>query len=201
MKKKSVLMPAKGLFYGYLVPLLTIGLFVVLTALSVFVFYYQARAETAELIATQVTKLATVFERINATCTIVSFDNQKNPINFLTIKKGGFVGSEVGSMNLAHPEKWQGPYVCNNPVIQGKEYQVVRTQQGYFVTPGDGVRLPNGKVVGTDIRLDEHADMRSLMHDEQGLMSKGKPLAAPFSVGTKTTLNPSITPDWADELV
>ena len=50
-------------------------------------------------------------------------------------------------------------------------------QNGYFITPGDGVRLPNGKVVGKDIVLDKKADIAAMARDEQALMFQGKPLA------------------------
>ena len=66
----------------------------------------------------------------------------------------------------------------NNPSIQGKEYLLVRTKKGYFVTPGEGVKLPNKKVVGVDIKLDENADIDAMMKDEKQLCYKGKALAA-----------------------
>ncbi|MCK5632726.1 hypothetical protein KAH94_03190, partial [bacterium] len=105
----------------------------------------------------------------------------KNPINFLNIEK--FVGSEVGSMNLAYPKQWEGPYLNDNPTIQEKEYMVVRTKKGYFITPGQGVRLGNGKVIGKDIIIDENSEIFSMMQDETTLQFEGKSLAAPLYVG------------------
>jgi hypothetical protein len=149
-----------------------------------------------------VARLADIFQRIDAECGIIGFDYQKNPVNFLTIKHDGFVGSEVGSMNLRHPDRWQGPYLQDNSTIHSKEYQIVRTKKGYFITPGDGVRLPNNKVVGKDIILDEHADIPALVLQKDGLNFEGKPLAAPLK-GYKAEhghYQELPTDDMADEL-
>lgn len=134
------------------------------------------------LIADNIARLSEILERIDTTCKIISFDAQKNPINFLTVR--GFAGSEVGSMNMSYPTHWQGPYLHKELSIQGIPYMVVKTTKGYFITPGDGVRLPSGKVIGTDIVLDEKADIEALIRDEQSLMFEGKPLAALLSLHT-----------------
>lgn len=140
----------------------------------------RSSVKTGAIVAHDVAQLVSIFERIDRECDIISFDYQKNPINFLNVKK--FTGSEVGPMNLGHPDKWQGPYLEDNPTIQGKEYQIVRTNAGHFITPGHGVRLPNGKVIGGDIVLDEAADINSMMTDDQQLQWDGKSLAAPLSI-------------------
>lgn len=156
-------------------PFFTIILFVILASLAIVRLVYY-RVDSDELIAQKVVQLAEILERIEEQCNIIDFDRQKTPIDFLNVVK--FVGSEVGGMNLAYPENWTGPYLNDNPTIQDKEFQVVRTKQGYFVTPGDGVVLSNGKVVGKDIVLDENADILKLMADPKGLNFNGKPLAA-----------------------
>lgn len=150
--------------------------------------WYEKPIHTANMMAQDIAKLAEIFEQIEKTCGISSFDYQSNPINFLTIKKDGFVGSEVGSMNLARPEKWQGPYLQDNLEVQEKEYEVVSTKKGYFIVPGKGVELANGKIIGTDIILDENADIAAMMQDKDKLMFEGKPLAAPL-VTEKTVVN------------
>ena len=164
-----------------IIPTLTIVLFVFLVGVALFRLFYQARTISNEMITSEVVQLVDIFKRIDKKCKIISFDYQKNHINFLNMKS--FVGSEVGPMNLAYPENWEGPYLDDNPVIQGKEYQIVRTKKGYFITPGDGVILANGKVVGKDIILDENADISAMMLDKNVLNFKGKALAAPLPVG------------------
>lgn len=172
----------------YWAPIAIGGLLAVFLIWTVSSYFYEKPIHTANMMAQDIAKLAAIFEQIEKECGISSFDYQANPINFLTIKKDGFVGSEVGSMNLARPEKWQGPYLQDNLEIQEKEYQVVSTNKGYFIVPGQGVELPNGKIIGTDIILDEKADIAAMMHDKDKLMVEGKPLAAPL-VTEKTVVN------------
>ncbi|MDP3889557.1 MAG: hypothetical protein Q8Q25_03385 [bacterium] len=162
----------------YLIPIGTSLILGGLFFIAITNVFFSSKKITSGMITEEVAKLAYIFQRIDQTCSILSFDYQKNPINFLNVKT--FTGSEVGPMNLVHPEKWEGPYLEDNPTIQGKEYQVVKTNQGYFITPGDGVKLPNGKIVGVDIVLDEKADIAALMRDENALMFQGKALAAPL---------------------
>lgn len=121
-------------------------------------------------------QLAAILQTIHTTCTINGFDAQKNSINFLNVKE--FSGSEVGPINLAHPKKWQGPYLKDNPTYQTIEYQIVRTKKGYFITPGDGVQLPNGKIVGKDLILNEDSDINELLKEGNSFNVNGKKLAA-----------------------
>lgn len=156
---------------GVATGIVVIALFVV----SMVNFVYRADIETGTLIADDIKKLSVIFDRINSKCVILGFDEQQNIINFLTVEK--FVGSEVGSMNLAYPDKWEGPYIGDNPTMQGKEYMIVRTKQGYFITPGNGVKLPNGAIIGQNIVLDENADIEGLMANRT-LYYRGRVLAA-----------------------
>lgn len=170
---------------GYSLVAWVVGIILVIlfgvTAVSI---YYRTKDAVGQQISGDVVSLAAIFKRIDASCDIIGFDYQKNPINFLTIKKGGFVGSEVGSMNIAYPDRWEGPYVDNNLSIEGIDYMIVRTDHGYFVTPGDGVSLPNGKVIGRDIILDEKADIAAMGRDPNALLHKDQALVAPISIRT-----------------
>lgn len=122
--------------------------------------------------------LDAIFKRIHDSCNIVRIDGVKQSINFLTVEK--FAGSEVGPLHLAHPEKWQGPYLQYNLATQGKEYQIVRDKNGFFIAPGDGVKLASGKTIGIDIVLNERVDIAALVSTE--LQFNGLPLAIPLSI-------------------
>ena len=152
-------------------PIVVTTLLIIFVIITFFSTRYRAKLNTRVLIAQDVTRLQEIFKRIHQTCVIIDFDYQKNPINFLNVKE--FTSSEVGPMNLVYPDKWEGPYVQDNPTIQAKEYQIVQTKKGYFITPGEKVTLPNGKVIGTDIILDEDADIAMMMHNPHKLMDKG----------------------------
>ncbi len=84
------------------------------------------------------------------------------------------------------PEKWEGPYLNRNLVFEGKEYQVVRTNKGYFITPGEGVTLPNGTTIGKDIVLNETSDIAAMSQDKQPLNYNHQALAVPIQVGAQS---------------
>ncbi len=154
--------------------------------------YNRSFIVTSFTIANDLKKLRTVLERIDATCGIMGFDRQQNYINFLNV--GSFEGSEVGAMNLIYPEKWQGPYLPDNLTVQSIEYMVVKTDSGYFITPGNGVELPNGKIVGKDILLTAHANVGQMMHDKHALFYKGQSLAIklPLTQRRSSPVNPEL---------
>ncbi len=132
-----------------------------------FNFTYKSADVLSKQLVRNIIRVHDALQKIHDDCTIIDFDYQKNTINFLNVKS--FVGSEVGPVNLVYPEKWNGPYMDDNPTFHEIEYQVVATDSGYFVTPGDGIKLPNGKIVGTNIVLDKSTDVISLMADENAL--------------------------------
>lgn len=150
-------------------------------ALTIWQLRYQTKETIGNVIAADIARLQKIFEAIDRDCGILGFDHQKNPINFLNVKS--FSGSEVGSMNLMYPDRWKGPYLPDNLVVENKEYQIVHTKKGYFITPGDGVRLPNGKVMAKDIMLDEDADLLPLACADHALYFEGKPLVLPLEIG------------------
>ncbi len=159
-----------------LLPIVTVALFLLLLFISIGHLLYESTAFKDALIASDVAKLAEIFERIDQKCKIINFEHRHNHIDFLTVKE--FVGSEIGSMNLAYPSAWEGPYVKDNPTMQEEFYQIVRTKKGYFIVPGDGVELSNGKVIGKDIVFSAKSDIEAMAQDPEQLMFEGKVLAA-----------------------
>jgi len=161
-----------------MVPIASAVILAILCVFFIANFFFESRVDIITVITHDLSTLTKIFEAIDSTCGIMSFDQQKSVINFLNTVS--FAGSEVGPMNLRDPKKWKGPYLADNPTIQGKEYQVVRTVKGHFITPGDGVKLPSGKVIGKDIKLDEHADIALMMHQKDVLLFNNQSLAAPL---------------------
>jgi hypothetical protein len=173
--KKQGLRGAKG-------PIITLGIIAILFAIVGFNFYYQSRQFSPSLITKDLALFTEIFKKIDDKCKIMSFDNVKNPINFLNTSV--FTGSEVGPMNLAYPTEWEGPYVKENPKVQGIEYQVIKTKKGLFITPGDGVYLPNDVTIGEDIKLDGNSDIEAMMKDENALAHKGVAFAVPLKLSS-----------------
>lgn len=147
---------------------------------TVYLYHWEVKDTTNQLVVFDVQRLADTLNTINDQCGIISFDYPKNQINFLNVID--FKGSEIGTMNLAYPDKWQGPYLDDNPIIQGKYYIVAVTKKGHFVVPPDGVELSEGKIIGKDIVINEDTDVIALTKDPEGLQYNGKPLAAQIKV-------------------
>ena len=135
--------------------------------------------------------LAGVFGQIDKHCTILSFEHKSNPINFLNVKN--FVGSEIGAMNLKYSDRWKGPYAIYNPTYQGKLYEVIKAQDGFYVVPGNGVVLPDGRVIGKDIVLDENANLAQLISNGS-LLIDGKPLAVKIEIGSAPRQEKQMSP-------
>lgn len=163
------------------IPFIAIGVFITLFFLSMFMLFRQSAQVSDSVILHDVEHLHKIFETINTDCKIIDFEHEKNYIDFLTVEK--FVGSEVGAMNLAYPQNWKGPYVKDNPTVQEQQYIILKNKAGYYLVPGDGVTLANGKTVGKDFVLNEKSDMETLMKDEQALKSSQGALAAKITVG------------------
>lgn len=153
-----------------LVGLGLVGLF----GYTVYFFWFQGKHEINEFIAADTSHLTEMLQQIDQQCEIMSFDQEKSYINFLNV--GCFEGSEVGPMNLAYPQKWEGPYLKDNPTLQGFYYYVLKNKNGYYVVPGDGVKLSNGKVLGKDIVIAAETDIEQLLKREPGLWFNTTPL-------------------------
>lgn len=180
MKHEFQLAYNSGVIRGSLIPVLAVTLFSIFVLIAIFNTFMTSKEYTADIIDKDIKKIATALEKIEKDCKILRFASQQNVINFLTVK--AFVGSEVGSVNLKHPEKWQGPYLQDNPTMQGKEYLLVVTKKGYFVVPGEGVKLPNGKIIGTDIKFDKHSDVAAMMSNDDQLRCQGKAMAVQVEI-------------------
>ena len=143
----------------------------------------------ASTIHSDITRIATALGTIDKQCGIVRLVHDRNYVDFLTVVK--FVGSEVGPLILAHPEKWKGPYLKDNPVVYDKLYEIVRAQDGFYVVPGYGVELPNGFIMGEDIVINHEVSVELLLKQGAALNYRNDLLAAriPFALG-----------DWKDRV-
>ncbi|MCK4499168.1 hypothetical protein KAU11_01580 [Candidatus Babeliales bacterium] len=154
--------------------------------------FYARTWDQSRIIHRNVHKIASILADIDRSCAITEIQRTRVPVGFLTIKS--FVGSEVGNINLAYPKKWRGPYVRDNPSIDGKIlYEIVKLKEGYCVVPGIGAKLPNGLVVGKDIKLNRRVSIKELIAPGGGLHSRGTSLGTflDFPIGDwKTSVHP-----------
>lgn len=147
---------------------------------TIYHYYKQSGEVTDYLIANHIEQLAQAFHKIDEDAHIQEILHDRNYIDFLNVIN--FTGSAVGSLNVAYPQQWKGPYMQENPTLQGKLYEIVKTKSGYYIVPGQGVRLENGKIIGKDIVFDREADMTSLINENVGLLYKGKQLVAQLAL-------------------
>ena len=170
-------------FFKRYFPIISSTLFGLLILLFVLRMIYTKPVYVATVINDDVTIIAAALEKIDQDCSILSFEHDRNFVDFLNVKS--FSGSRVGSINLAYPNNWKGPYIPNNPTMQEKFYEIVLAKGGLYVIPGVGVKLPNGKEMGVDIKVTAKTDMDKLLKDGGDLYFKAKKLAAPlvFLVG------------------
>ncbi len=165
----------KRIILSYLLPIVTATLLLGLLGIALQRYYKDSQTISSQLTAQTIEELAQIFKKIDDSCKIIDFEHEKNYVDFLTVEK--FIGSEVGSMNLTYPEKWEGPYLRDNPTIQEKYFVIIDTPKGYYLAPGDGVKLANGKIIGTDLILDRNTDFEKLIQDKDMLLFDSKPLA------------------------
>lgn len=167
-----------------IVPLLSGLLLAALFVIALTRIIQQAHVATDQVIAEHIEMLTPIFQRINNTCGIVEFEHAHNYIDFLTVST--FVGPTVGALHLLDPQQWQGPYLQENLMVQGKLYEIVQAKDGYYIVPGRGVTLANGKVIGKDIIFTQATDVTALINPTMGLEYNNKPLAARIETRSKT---------------
>ncbi len=154
-------------------PIIAFFVFILLFIFTFGRFFYQSKVEVDKLISVHMDQLSLAFQKINQDCKILGFLQEKSYTDFLNVKS--FDGATVGSIITANPGNWQGPYLVDNPIIQGKFYEIMKFNSGYYVVPGTGVKLANGKVIGKDIVLQKDIDPELLIKEELS-SSDGKPL-------------------------
>lgn len=150
--------------------------------LGIIVFFFMMRIFytrpyiVSSIIEDDVKMITLALEKIDNECNILSVEDDHNEIDFLNIKS--FSGSKVGPLSLAYPKKWRGPYLSINPTIQDQSYEIVRAQDGFYVIPGQGVRLPNGFVIGKDFSVNKSVNVENLLRDGGPLRYEGKRFAS-----------------------
>ena len=82
-----------GSIKSLVVPAISALLLSVLVGIAIFSVKSSAKQFSGEAMASDIVILAGIFDQIQKDCTILSFDTQKNPINFLTV--GSFSGSAL----------------------------------------------------------------------------------------------------------
>jgi len=137
--------------------------------------FYNRPYFIASVIKEDLVMIEQVLAKIDKDCNILSIRPDNAVVDFLTVEK--FVGSTVGCLNLAYPERWKGPYLRRNPTIQSRPYEIVHTKEGLFIVPGRGTKLPNGFVVGKDFKIDYQSSIITMVKPSGPLNYEGEAFA------------------------
>lgn len=172
----------KGFFKRYFPVISTLFFAFIVFVFVIRVFYSRPRIVSA-IIEDDIKLITLALEKIDAKCNILSVEDDYNEIDFLNVKS--FSGSQVGPINLAYADRWEGPYLRVNPTLQEKFYEIVKAKDGLFIMPGRGVRLPNGLVVGEDFKVTSETEVATLTEKGGPLSHYGKTFATKlmFKVG------------------
>lgn len=168
-----IMTPVYGVFKKYFRYIST----VILTFFFLFFFIrtYNSKPQyLASIIKEDLLMINYALNRIDKECSIISIRSDNAAIDFLTVQK--FVGSSVGCLNLAFPENWHGAYLQVSPTYQSKPYEIVRGIDGFFLVPGTGVVLPNNKIMGKDIVINESTNVGTMLTSTGALTHGGSQL-------------------------
>lgn len=163
-----------------------IGSSVLIVSLSFFFLHFSMSKErmSAWQISRNTMRIARAIEQINRDCEITSIDARRSPeITFLTkISLPGSSG-KIGPLTVKNPENWNGPYLKEDPVLNGKiYYKIADMKEGFFIVPGNGALLPNGLEVGRDFLLKSNLSITDEISRYGNLNFLGEPLASPVFV-------------------
>jgi hypothetical protein len=152
-------------------------LIVLFLLLLMFLFktYYNKPYFISNLIKNDLKIINTALKKIDKQCNIIGIKNDRVILDFFTVKK--FVGSEIGGLNLAYPQEWLGPYLDNNPVLQQKFYEIVKVQDGFFIIPGSGIKLPNGVTIDKEFQITSATSIQPMLMPGGNFFFKGVLLA------------------------
>lgn len=176
------------------IPIVAITVFMSLFFISVWTFLRFSHYSTDTVIVQDLQNLQKIFKEIDKDCKIIGFEHTKNYIDFLTVKE--FVGSQIGSMNVTYPRKWKGPYLKRTPTVNEQQYFILKNKNGYYLVPGDGVVLANGKTIGKDLMLDETSDIDALLQNSAALKSSQGLLAAKIDIESSSSMVKKVQNRW-----
>ncbi len=115
----------------------------------------------AQVMHDDVQRLSGILKKIDDACDILSIRKTGAQIDFLNVSS--FAGSEVGPLNLAHPKKWQGPYMDDIITYKGVPYEIATVNNNYYIIPGNGATLPTKVTLGKDLIIDSSTNIDDLI--------------------------------------
>ena len=112
----------------------------------------------------EIQTLSTLITTVDQDCKIMGFANSLNTADFLNVKE--FAGNTVGSMIIAYPENWKGPYCNHIPSYKNKPLAIFFKNNTAYIVPGNETVLEDGSIVGKDIIFNDETDIENMMKNQ-----------------------------------
>jgi len=162
------------LYVGSMIMLLLMGL------CFAFLFMNYPSLKT-RLVRRDMQRIVRALYQVDRYCHIETVTPGLHPLNFLTLPRP--TERDFCGIELEFPKQWTGPYFSEVPVLDNTPYQLLKTEKGLFLVPGNGVRLPNGNVIGIDIVWHYTTEVAALAQQGGALWYDGIPLARHIPYG------------------
>lgn len=144
---------------------------VVMTAVCTAHFVMYTPLWHTRLIQGDLNQIAHATYLMDHDCGLQELRTGRHPIKLLTQKT-----PPESVIELSHPENWRGPYLHKVLTLQGKPYELLKTKNGLYVVPGNGVKLPSGAVIGDTFSWCANTDMNALSQSGGILFYQSAPL-------------------------
>jgi hypothetical protein len=156
---------------------------IIIFTISIIFLFLNKKYYVTKIINDDLEILHEKLARIDEDCNIINITQNPLVLDFFTVRN--FQGSVIGGINLAHPKNWKGPYLSQNPTLQGKYYEIIQAKDGLFIIPGKGVKLTNNQIVGKDIMISPSSAIGNMISPQGKLFYKEKPMAKKitFTIG------------------
>lgn len=158
------------------------GALVVLISLCTLHFVMRSPQWRVSVVQSDLHRIAKALRALDRDCFICDMRVGLHPVQILTRTHANQNSMYI---RLKNPEKWRGAYLEHVPTLQSKPYQLLKTNKSLFIVPGEGVTLPSGLTIGTDVEWHADTDVASLAAAGGPLFYKSGPVALEVLYGER----------------
>lgn len=157
--------------------------FILIIISLIFVVFYFFFKSNKNLYNEKIYEIGQIIEDIDKKCKIICFANEHNPIDFLNVKE--FSGNHIGSIQIANPKNWTGPYLEQIALYKQKPINIFVHSSGCYIIPGEGTLLSENKIVGKDIIFDSSFNEEEFFKNYPCLFNDNKRLIYKLKINVK----------------
>lgn len=157
---------------------------VALTAICAAHFVMHTPLWHTRLIQGDLNRIAQAVHALDRDCGIKNMRTGRYPLMPLT--QYAWPSGQLHGMSVARPENWRGPYLPKVIALQGKPYELLKTNSSLYVVPGNGVTLPSGAIIGDTFSWCANTDVNALSQSGGILFYQSAPLVRQVEYGAPT---------------